>query len=228
MKALITGSSGLIGTELCRKYLAHGYDVYGLDQGPGELKDPHFTFLKCDLGNEASIKKALKNIESLDVVINNAAATDITFKSFESMTLNDWERGIAVNLTSIFIISKLTHKFLVETQGSMINISSTRHLMSEKDTLVYSASKGGIVSLTHSLAVSWGKDVRINSISPGWIASPSEKLKKKDHDQHPAGRVGKPEDIANFAFYLSSEEASFITGQDFIIDGGMTRKMIYV
>jgi hypothetical protein len=99
--------------------------------------------------------------------------------------------------------------------------------MSESDTVIYSASKGGILSLTHSLAVTFGKNVRVNCISPGWIAGPDEKLKKKDHDQHPAGRIGRPEDVAELAYFLSSDAAGFITGADLIIDGGMTRKMIY-
>lgn len=224
---LITGASGLIGTELCRRYLAAGCLVYGLDKSSGELKDPNYTFIKCDLSKASSIKNALKKVKAIDVVINNAAHTDLTFKSFEKMTLKDWDQALAVNLTSYFIIAKLTHSMLKKSSGSMINIASSRHLMSEPDTITYSASKGGIVSLTHSLAITWGPHVRVNSISPGWIAKPSEKLKPKDHSQHPVGRVGYPADIAEISFFLTSPEAGFITGQDFIVDGGMTKKMIY-
>lgn len=224
---VITGASGLIGTELCKRYLADGFVVYGLDQKPGKLKDPNYHFLKCDLGKESSIKSALKSVKTLHVLINNAADTSLTFKKFEKLTTKDWERGMAVNLTSHFILAKLTHNMLKKSKGSVINIASTRHLMSEKDTVIYSASKGAILSMTHSLAITFGPDIRVNSISPGWIAKKDEKLKEKDHSQHPVGRVGIPEDIAEMAAFLSSNSAGFITGQDFIVDGGMTKKMIY-
>jgi len=106
--------------------------------------------------------------------------------------------------------------------------------MSEPDTESYSASKGGIVALTHALAISLGPDVRVNCVSPGWINTTIETgrklgaLRKKDNAQHPAGRVGEPEDVAELvAFLLDRERSGFITGAHFVIDGGMTRKMIY-
>lgn len=227
--ALITGASGLIGTELCQKFLSKGYIVYGVDLKPNRKIDhENFIFLKCDLGNEDSILEVVSNVQKLHVVINNAADTSLTFKKFEEVSLEDWNRGISVNLTSAFLMAKYALPFLKETKGSIINISSTRHLMSEPNTVIYSASKGGILSLTHSLAMTLGDSVRVNCISPGWIAKPDEKLSDKDHKQHPVGRVGVPSDIAELAFYLTTDAASFITGQDFIVDGGMTKKMIYV
>lgn len=226
--ALITGSSGLIGSELCREFLSQGFTVYGVDLRPDpELKQNNFHFLKCDISKESEIRKACSKIKSLHVLINNAARTDLTFLKFSDMTLKDWNDGIAVNLTSYFLFSKFLMHLLRESKGSIINISSTRHLMSEENTEIYSASKGGIVSLTHAMAVTQQHFVRVNCISPGWIADPSEKLKPKDHKQHLSGRVGRPSDIAKMALYLSSEDAAFITGQNFYIDGGMTKKMIY-
>ncbi len=227
-KVVVTGASGLIGTEICRRYLAAGYKVYGLDKAANKLKDPNYKFLKCDMAKQSSIKKALSSLASLDAVINNAADTELTFKAFKSVTLKDWQRGLAVNLTSQFIVAKLAYVLLKKSKGSMVNIASTRALMSEPDTLIYSASKGGIVALTHSLAITWGPHIRVNCISPGWIAGPEAKIKPEDHAQHPVGRVGKPSDIAEMTFFLTSENAGFITGQNLIIDGGMTRKMIYV
>ena len=121
--------------------------------------------------------------------------------------------------------------------SSIINISSTRAFMSEPETEAYSASKGGIAALTHSMAVSLSKkNIRVNSISPGWIdvsgwkkgSRKEDILTKADHEQHPAGRVGKPEDIAAACFYLTGEEAGFVTGTNLNVDGGMTVKMIYV
>lgn len=226
---LITGSSGLIGTELCREFLLQGYHVYGVDKKPGKKIDhKDFSFLKCDFSKKDEITKVALKIKQLKILINNAARTDLTFKLFEQMTLNDWEDGLRVNLTSFFLFSQKLMPLLRKSKGTIINISSTRHLQSEENTEIYSATKGGIISLTHAMAVTQKNFVRVNSISPGWIADPEEKLKPKDHNQHLVGRVGNPSDIAKLAVYLASEDAGFITGQDFIVDGGMTKKMIYL
>jgi NAD(P)-dependent dehydrogenase (short-subunit alcohol dehydrogenase family) len=116
---------------------------------------------------------------------------------------------------------------LKRAAGSIVNIASTRALMSEPGSPAYAASKGGLIALTHSLAVTLGPGVRVNCVSPGWIDTGTAPLRAQDHRQHPAGRVGRPEDVASLVFYLSSPEAAFVTGQNFIADGGMTRKMIY-
>jgi hypothetical protein len=122
-------------------------------------------------------------------------------------------------------------------KGVIINIASTRALMSEPNTEAYSASKGGLLSLTHALAMSFAPDVRVNAISPGWIETSHLKKSSKrqmvehsmeDRLQHPVGKVGEAKDIAGMVEYLLTDKASFITGQNFIIDGGMTKKMIYV
>ena len=127
--------------------------------------------------------------------------------------------------------------YLKESKGRIINIASTRALQSEPNTEAYSASKGGIVSLTHALAVSLGPEIKVNCISPGWIdvslvkkkaLARHEKHTKADHLQHPAGRIGTASDISNMVEYLFQPENDFITGQNFVIDGGMTKKMIYV
>jgi NAD(P)-dependent dehydrogenase (short-subunit alcohol dehydrogenase family) len=226
---LITGASGLIGSELCREFLLHDYLVYGVDKKSNpELKHKNFKFLKCDLSKDAQIKATVAKVKQIDVLINNAARTDLTFKPFSSLSLKNWNEGLSVNLTSFFLFSKYLMPKLRKNKGSIINISSTRHLMSEENTEMYSASKGGILSLTHAMAVTQRHFVRVNSISPGWIADPNEKLKDSDHDQHLVGRVGTPKDISQMAVYLSSETSGFITGQDFIVDGGMTKKMIYL
>ena len=109
-------------------------------------------------------------------------------------------------------------------------------MQSEPSSVACAESKGALLAMTHALAVSLGPDVRANSISPGWIGvtawqadAPSEPqpLSATDHEQHPSGRVGKPEDVAAMVAYLVSPDARFVTGQNFVIDGGMTRKMIY-
>ena len=99
--------------------------------------------------------------------------------------------------------------------------------MSEPNTEAYAASKGGLVALTHALAVSIGPEVRVNCVSPGWIDTRGEALRPEDHAQHPAGRVGAVGDIAAMVGFLLGPDSGFITGAEFVVDGGMTRKMIY-
>jgi NAD(P)-dependent dehydrogenase (short-subunit alcohol dehydrogenase family) len=134
-----------------------------------------------------------------------------------------------VNLTAAFLFARAAEKALRRGNGAMVLIASTRALMSEPNTEAYSASKGGLFALTHALAMSLAPDVRVNCVSPGWIRTKDYgALRKKDHMQHPAGRVGRPEDIAEtVAFLLDSGRSGFITAANFVVDGGMTRKMIY-
>ncbi|MCP1366861.1 SDR family oxidoreductase, partial [Halomonas sp. BBD48] len=118
----------------------------------------------------------------------------------------------------------------------IINMASTRALQSEPHCEAYAAAKGGLLAMTHALAISLGPEVRVNAICPGWIETgPWQKSDQRsspehraiDRDQHPVGRIGEPEDIAAAVAFLAGDEAGFITGQEFVIDGGMTRKMIY-
>ncbi|HAC30043.1 MAG TPA: oxidoreductase, partial [Marinobacter hydrocarbonoclasticus] len=149
--------------------------------------------------------------------------------------LEQWQRRMDVNLTGPFLVSKHAIPHLRKARGVIVNMASTRALQSEPDTEAYAATKGGLVALTHALAISLGPEIRVNCISPGWIDTRDwqgseqavEPLSEADHQQHPAGRVGSPEDIASLVAYLISSEAGFVTGQNFVVDGGMTRKMIY-
>ena len=111
--------------------------------------------------------------------------------------------------------------------AAIVNISSSRDRMSQPQSESYTAAKGGIAALTHALVVSFSGRVRVNSISPGWIETRGTVYAGPDADQHPAGRVGNPEDIANTALFLCSEKAGFITGENICVDGGMTKLMIY-
>jgi NAD(P)-dependent dehydrogenase (short-subunit alcohol dehydrogenase family) len=108
--------------------------------------------------------------------------------------------------------------------ASIVNMASTRAFMSEPETEAYAASKGGLVALTHALAISLGPKIRVNAIAPGWISGDGD-LRPVDHEQHPVGRVGRPGDVAEAILYLAS--AGFMTGQVLVLDGGMSRKMIY-
>jgi len=175
---------------------------------------------------ENAIGETIGAFGRLDGLVNNAGIG--TTRPMEKLTLEEWNRVIGTNLTGTFLCSKLAVPHLRQSKGAIVNIASTRARQSEANTEAYSASKGGIVALTHAMAVSLGPDIRVNCISPGWIETdPDAVHSESDEAQHPCGRVGTPADIAEMVAYLLSSRSGFITGQDFVIDGGMTKKMIY-
>lgn len=203
-----------------------------------EKQGGNCRYIYTDVSDETSVKEMAMQIAErygkIDILINNAAvASDGTLftRSVES-----FERVLRINVVGPYMCSKYCIPHMMGEGCSIINIASTRAFMSEPNTEPYSASKGAIVALTHSLASSLAHKVRVNCISPGWIETSQWKKKKdrkfvalteKDHHQHLVGRVGMPEDIAEAALFLTSEQAGFITGMNMIIDGGMTVKMIY-
>jgi NAD(P)-dependent dehydrogenase (short-subunit alcohol dehydrogenase family) len=225
--ALITGGTRGIGEGIAAHLAARGWRVAVADiRGTS----PHF-FLRCDVAREPDVRRAIarviKRFGRLDALVNNAGIADPHAGPVEKLALAEWNRRIGVNLTGPFLMAKHAAPHLRRARGAIVNIASTRALMSEPQTEPYAAAKAGLVGLTHALAMTLGPDVRVNCVSPGWIAHKS-KVGKKDNEQHPVGRVGRVEDIAALVDYLVSERAGFVTGQNFVIDGGMTKKMIYV
>jgi NAD(P)-dependent dehydrogenase (short-subunit alcohol dehydrogenase family) len=245
--ALVTGGAQGIGRAISEAFLRSGMRVAIVDcDGPaldqarqrctqwGEV-----LALQLDVGEADAARQAVKRTVSawgaLDVLVNNAGI--MIRKPPEELSLAEWQRVLAINLTAPFVASREAAPYLRDRRGCIINIASTRALMSEPHTEAYSASKGGIAALTHAMAMSFGPEIRVNAISPGWIdvsawgtqgESAREALTAEDHAQHPAGRVGTPEDIARAAFFLADPANDFITGENLVIDGGMTRKMIYL
>jgi NAD(P)-dependent dehydrogenase (short-subunit alcohol dehydrogenase family) len=242
--ALVTGGAQGIGRAISLLLARKGWRVLAgdTDKEAGaeiEALDPHVVYGQLDVASETSVAhavgEALDRFGRLDALINNAGFMSPRV-AIETLDLATWNRVIGVNLTGAFLCAKYATPHLKETHGAIVNIASTRALQSEADTEPYSASKGGLVALTHALAVSLSGAVRVNCISPGWIETSAwkkasqrkaPKLSAEDHAQHPAGRVGTPDDIAAAVAFLLSEDAGFITGANFVIDGGMTRKMIY-
>ena len=226
--ALVTGGSHGIGTAIASLLLTRGYRVAVADIKPVELD--RMLFIRCDISREppvrACIGRAVKQFGRLDALINNAGIASPDNGPVEKLALHEWNRRIGVNLTGAFLMAKHAAPHLRRTKGAIVNIASTRALQSEPHTEAYAAAKGGLVALTHALAISLGPQVRVNCISPGWIARTP--VKKKDHAQHPVGRVGHDQDVAELAAFLLSDAAGFATGQNYVLDGGMTRKMIYV
>jgi NAD(P)-dependent dehydrogenase (short-subunit alcohol dehydrogenase family) len=146
------------------------------------------------------------------------------------ISVEEWDEIINTNLRSVFLCSREAAKVMkISGGGSIVNIASTRAFMSEPNSEAYAATKGGIVALTHAMAASFSPyHIRVNCISPGWIETGDyARLTDADHEQHFSGRVGKPEDVAKACLYLTSDGNEFINGTNIILDGGMTRKMIY-
>ena len=176
---------------------------------------------------EALMEKTIDRFGRIDVLVNNAGISE--FMDLFELNENDWDRVMDTNLKSVFFASKCAAEKMKKSGGSIVNIASTRALMSEPNSEAYAASKGGIVALTHAMAASLGKfNITVNAILPGWIETQNyETLKPVDHLKHFSQRVGKPEDIARACFFLSNRENDFITGTQLVSDGVMTQKIIY-
>ena len=172
---------------------------------------------------EEFAQSVIQTYGTVDVLVNNALPL---MKGIDTCSYEEFNYALRVGVTAPFYLSKLFLPYF-SPGASIINISSSRDRMSQPQTESYTAAKGGISALTHALAVSLAGKVRVNSISPGWIDTEGAVYDGPDAAQHPAGRVGTPQDIANLVCYLCSDQAGFITGENICVDGGMTRQMIY-
>lgn len=243
----ITGIGNGIGRALAIHYANKGWRVAGLDpdeEALAELReglDGDLLLVEGDAGKEAHvIDTADRLAEWLDgapltCLVNNAGIANPYAGPLEDLSLADFQSWIDASLTAAFLCSRSLLPFLRRGDGgTIVNISSTRAVMSEPNSYGYAAAKGGLDALTHAMAVSLGPKIRVNAIRPGWIETgPWQKKEDRsnpdhrdiDRDQHPVGRIGEPQDIAEAIQYL--HEAGFVTGQHLNVDGGMTVKMIY-
>lgn len=246
--AIVTGGAQGIGKAISLHLARERYAVIVADtdeEAGEELEGPYkkiynITFKQTDIADEHSVEAVFDFVKQaygrLDLLVNNAADAGADNPDITKLSLGEWNKKIGTNLSGAFLCSKCGADLLKASNGAIVNIASTRALMSEPNNEAYAASKGGIVSLTHALANSLGPEVRVNAVSPGWIevrdwqkrsVRQDPQLREMDHKQHPVGRVGRPEDVAQLVAFLGSEKAGFVTGQNIVIDGGMTKKMIY-
>ncbi len=232
--AIVTGAARGIGRAIACRLAHDGWRVACADveaEAVGATAaEVGGMAVAADVGSEADVEHLVAVVRArlgrIDAIVSNAGIGN--FAPLAATTLAGWNRVLATNLTAAYLLAKAAHGDLVRARGGIVAIASTRAHMSEANTLAYSASKGGLVALTHALAIALAPEVRVNCISPGWIDTGKHgPLRAADHAQHPVGRVGRPEDVAAAVAYLLSEDAGFITGTELIVDGGMTRKMIY-
>lgn len=217
---VITGGAQGIGRCMAEAFRNEGATVCVIDKQEGD----HFVGDLADKSVlEAFAAEVLSIYNKVDVLINNAIPI---MRGIDECSYEEFAYAQSVGVTAPFYLSKLFSPHFA-AGGSILNISSSRDRMSMAQTESYTAAKGGIAALTHAMAMSFAGRVRVNSISPGWIDTDFTPYEGPDANQHPAGRVGHPLDIANAALFLCSEKASFITGENLCIDGGMTRQMIY-
>lgn len=240
-RVFVTGGAEGIGKAIVQAFCNAGYRVAFCDKnetsGQQLAKETGTVFYQVDVSDQKSLERCMQRIflvwGDIDIIVNNAGISK--FSPITETSIDDFDNILSVNLRPAFITSRLLaiHRKSQPSRnpfGRIINICSTRYLMSEPGSEGYAASKGGIYSLTHALALSLSEwHITVNSIAPGWIQNHDyEQLRTEDHTQHPSGRVGKPEDIARMCLFLSQEENDFINGENITIDGGMTKKMIYV
>lgn len=240
---IVTGGSNGIGRGIAAGYASEGANVIIADVAEGEgrktaeeicQRGGSGLYIRTDVREEKDIahllKMAMDETGRIDILINNAGIS--SFTPLSEQTAESWDNILNTNLRSVFLCSKLAAPYMAQNEagGAIVNIASSRAIMSEPGSEAYAASKGGIIAITHALAASLSESrITVNAISPGWIETGDyAKLRAEDHLQHFSRRVGKPADIARACLYLTHPDNDFLTGENIVIDGGMTRKMIYL
>ena len=232
---LITGASGGIGNALVKKFVSLGGNVLGAGTKTEKLdlikkQYPNIKVKKFDIGNHSGIEEFIDNVSlelgRLDVLINNAGI------NMDNLSLRmkdeDWKKVIDINLTSTFLLSKHAIKKMLKTKfGRIVNITSVVGHTGNSGQSNYSASKAGIIGMSKSLANEYAKkNITVNCVSPGFIVSDmtmniADKVKLYLTSRIPMGKLGTGEDVSNCVAFLSSEQASYVTGETIHVNGGM-------
>lgn len=243
--AVITGTASGIGRATALAFLRDGYTVLGVDVKPiigsAEVdfkQRGRYRHIIADISDSRDVfslhEAALdffSQSQKVNVIVNNAGIADPFFPADRpsGACVEHWGRVIATNLTGAYLVTLALDDLLPAGAASIIHISSVRALQSEPGTEAYAAAKAGLLGLAHAQAASLAGRVRVNAVLPGWIHTGGEPLRQEDHQWHPAGRVGRPEDVAELCLFLADPAKSgFITGQQFVVDGGVTKKLVYL
>lgn len=235
---MVTGGASGIGEATSRVFAAAGATVLiaDIDMARAEklaAELPGARAVRCDVTDEAGIKELFAGLEGLDVLVNNAGIGLVG--TVEDTDTADFERLMRVNVTGPFLVTKYAMPHLLKSSGRIVNIGSVAGLIGVKKRFAYCATKGAVVAMTRQLAVDYPTQIRVNCVCPGTVDSPfvegylekyhkheKEKVRAELNQRQPIGRLGKPEEIANLALYLASDEAGFVNGSVVSIDGGWT------
>ncbi len=239
---VVTGGANGIGRCIVEAFAAKGARVAFIDLAEragvslAKRLGPDTLFMPGDIADESTLNAFASGVTArfgrVDCLVNNACLSRRGILS--GCGYDDFNYVLRVGVAAPYHLTRLLLPAFAPG-ASVVNIASTRAFMSQADTESYSAAKGGISALTHALAASLAGRARVNAVSPGWIETAAfhgeggsaPEHSEADKRQHPAGRVGRPGDIAAAVLFLCSKEADFITGQNIVVDGGMTRQMIY-
>jgi NAD(P)-dependent dehydrogenase (short-subunit alcohol dehydrogenase family) len=246
--AIVTGAAKGIGWGIAKVLSQKGAKVVVVDWDAKEGEKSaegirkaggDAIFVKCDVSNEAEVKAmieaALQKYGRIDILVNNAGIG--VYKSILDASSEDWDRCLGVNLRGVFLCSKYAIPHMQKLgKGAIVNISSVHSHATVNGVGPYAASKGGITALTRNMAIDYGPAIRVNSIAPGWVltpliqsifdsySDPADQQRQVERRQV-MKRIGVPEDIGYAAAFLASDEASFITGAQLFVDGGLTAQL---